>query len=651
MPSGAKTSGSAPHPLDPLQPHEISRAVSILKEGLAKNNVDAEQLRFVRCSIVEPTRQQLASNEPIDRQALLITWSKDVNETRNSRVSLGRGIVLSSLVIPNVQPPLNPYEYELCETLIKAYEPFREAIRKRGHNPDHVCIDAWCPGHFGDRDDPQMRLAWAAIYICENEGDNLYARPVEGIDMRVDLQREVILWFRDDEFVPIPSLDPYMNYPWPSSGYRNELKPLVIEQPEGPSFKVSGNLIEWQGWSFRVGFNTREGMTLHQVGYHDPFQGGTWRSIAHRMSFSEMVVPYGDPKVPHYRKNAFDAGEDGLGTNANTLTRGCDCLGWIKYFDFNLIDFFGNPRLMERVVCLHEEDYGILWKHTNWRTDKPESRRSRRLSISFICTVANYEYGFYVYFYQDATIQFEVKLTGILSTGALTPSQERVYGTMLSNEGLYAPIHQHFFVARLDMAVDGLNNRVIEVDTVADTDGDHNPWKNAFTQRKTLLSTESEAARNCDAAKARAWVIENHHVRNRVGQPVGWKLIPKNPITTYLHPNAPVLRRAGFLRNHLWVTKYHPNEKYPGGDYPNQNPDMDGIPKWVLQNRNIVDTELVVWHVFGVTHMPRLEDWPVMPVEMVGFELKPCNFFAASPAIDVAPSTPQPRVDLPKSRL
>ena len=70
---------------------------------------------------------------------------------------------------------------------------------------------------------------------------------------------------------------------------------------------------------------------------------------------------------------------------------------------------------------MHEEDYGILWKHHDLQGGTTEVRRSRRLVVSFIATVGNYEYGFYWYFYLDGNIQLEVKLTGIVSTMAIEP--------------------------------------------------------------------------------------------------------------------------------------------------------------------------------------------------------------------------------------
>ena len=125
-----------------------------------------------------------------------------------------------------------------------------------------------------------------------------------------------------------------------------------------------------------------------------------------------MVVPYGSPDNAHYRKNVFDVGEYGLGKLTNSLALGCDCLGSIHYLDTWISDIDGNPMCMENAICIHEEDNGILWKHWDWRTDRTEVRRSRRLVISSIATVGNYEYGLYWYFYLDGSIEFEVKATG-----------------------------------------------------------------------------------------------------------------------------------------------------------------------------------------------------------------------------------------------
>ena len=163
-----------------------------------------------------------------------------------------------------------------------------------------------------------------------------------------------------------------------------------------------------------------------------------------------------------------------MGFSANPLTLGCDCLGEIHYFDGTVNDSAGNAVTIPNAICMHEEDFGISWKHTDFRTEEVEVRRSRRLVISMICTVGNYEYGFFWYFYNDASIEVEVKLSGVLTTGAVPDGEEPRWGKMVA-PNIYGPNHQHFFNFRLDMSVDGAGNSVYEVDSIPEPDPALNP--------------------------------------------------------------------------------------------------------------------------------------------------------------------------------
>jgi primary-amine oxidase len=223
---------------------------------------------------------------------------------------------------------------------------------------------------------------------------------------------------------------------------RTGLKPLDIVQPEGGSWTVKGNLVEWQNWSIRVGFNAREGLVLHQVTYKD---GDRVRPILHRASMVEMAVPYAAPQEPFTRKCAFDVGDYGLGNCAVSLALGCDCLGNIHYFDGVLNNSKGEPVTLEKAICMHEEDAGLLFKHVEYRTGHNESRRSRRLVLSFIATVVNYEYAMYWYFGQGGTISYDIKLTGELSTNMVSPEEDALlgsdYGTLVA-PGVNAQVRQ-----------------------------------------------------------------------------------------------------------------------------------------------------------------------------------------------------------------
>ncbi|KAJ8559843.1 hypothetical protein K7X08_003901 [Anisodus acutangulus] len=668
------------HPLDPLSAAEISVAVSTVRAAGDTPEV-RDGMRFIEVVLLEPDKTFVALADAYffppfqsslmprtkggllvpsrlpTRRARLIVYNKKTNETSMWIVQLTevhaiarggqhRGKVISSKVVPDAQPPIDAQEYADCESMVKNYPSFIEAMKRRGiDDMNLVMVDPWCVGYHSEADAPSRRLAKPLVF-CRTESDcpmeNGYARPVEGIHVLVDVQNMQVTEFEDRKVVPLPPADPLRNY---TAGEtrggvdRSDVKPLQIIQPDGPSFRVDGNYVQWQKWNFRVGFTPREGLVIHSVAYLDGSRGR--RSIAHRLSFVEMVVPYGDPNDPHYRKNAFDAGEDGLGKNAHSLKRGCDCLGYIKYFDANFTNFTGGVETIENCVCLHEEDHGMLWKHQDWRTGLAEVRRSRRLTVFFICTVANYEYGFYWHFYQDGKIEAEVKLTGILSLGALQPGESRKYGTTIT-PGLYAPVHQHLFVARMNMSVDckpgEAHNQIVEVNVKVEEPGKENVHNNAFYAEETLLRSELPAMRDCDPLSARHWIVRNTRTANRTGKLTGYKLVPGPNCLPLAGPEAMFLRRAAFLKHNLWVTQYAPGEDFPGGEFPNQNPRVgEGLASWVKQDRSLEESDIVLWYVFGITHVPRLEDWPVMPVEHIGFMLQPHGFFNCSPAVDVPP--------------
>ena len=625
-------SGTA-HPLDPLSSSEIDSAVAILR---AQRKL-GEKVRFESVVLNEPAKERVLSpngRAAVGREAFIILLDNDTGATHEAVVSLTEGKVTSWTHIPGVQPRLMMDEFFECEQAVKDCPEFQEALRKRGiTDTDLVMVDPWPAGSYGVEEEKGLRLSFARSWLRTSPTDNGYARPIEGVIAVVDLNKMQVINVEDHGVVPMPPNDG--NYAAEFvQDFRTDLKPLDIVQPEGPSFQVNGNEVSWQKWSFRVGFTRREGLVLHGISYQDQ---GRKRPIIYRASLAELVVPYGDPAEQNFRKNAFDVGEAGIGSLANSLTLGCDCLGQIYYFDAVLNNSRGEPVQIPNAVCLHEEDFGILWKHTDWRTGQAEVRRSRRLVISFIATVGNYEYGFFWHLYQDGTIEFQVKLTGIVNNMAMVPGESPKYGSLIAPQ-LGGHIHQHFFSVRLDMGVDGTNNSVYEVNTKAEPMGPGNPQGNAFFAEKSLLATESEAQRTVDPLAGRYWLITNPSANNYVGQPVSYKLVPGENVLPFAHPEASVSKRAGFINKHLWVTPYSPDEMAPTGPYPNQHPGGAGLPEWTKANRNVENTDIVVWYNFGTHHVPRPEDWPVMPVMYTGFKLMPVGFFDQNPALDVPPS-------------
>ncbi len=597
-------------------------------------------LLFSSVDALEPTKAELSLGKTLPRLARVISMHVPSNKTFVDIVPVDEKQVLNAECMNRVlnacQVSMSPLEYEECEKLVRRYDPLRQAIASRGLNPEFIVADTWCVGYTGDHDAPSERLAWSLLCYCDPaENDLPYSRPIEGIHVRLSITKMEVTYYDDSEFharFVIPKAVPEFNMKVPNSQARTDLKPIEISQSKGPSFEVNGTSVKWLDWSFQVGFNAREALTLHGM----CFQG---RPVLHKLSVAELVVPYGDPRKPHALKNAFDAGEDGMGRNANSLVLGCDCQGEIHYFDGHMCDNAGKAATITNAVCMHEEDAGTAWKHTDWRTDDAEVRRARRLVISSISTIANYEYGFYWYLDLAGSVELDVKLTGVLSTGTLANDESsRKYGiTLDSDTRLYAPIHQHFFAARLDTVVDGSYNRVVEMNVKADTTASSsNPLANAFWYESTILNTESQAERKCDARTARFWKVESSVRRNKTGKPTGYKLVPAPACTPFSDlQSAPMLKRAQFLRSAFWVTCFDIEERYPAGDFPNQSPDCLGLPRWTQADRRIRDTDVVLWYNFGVTHQPRLEDWPVMPVEHTGFHFKPSGFCDINPLMNL----------------
>jgi primary-amine oxidase len=608
------------HPLDPLTADEIAAAAAAVRAtGLL---TDAAWFSTIT---VDDARRP---GTDVGRRARLVIVPGPEATVIDATVALATGEVVGWDTHDGARPALGFGESLVAIVALQEHEGVRAALAARGITDlDTVQVDPWPTGNFGIAAEEGRRVARCVCYQRTQRGDNGYARPIEGLQVFVDMARGEVLDVVDTGAVPVPA-DPGSYFP-EDHPPRRGLAPLAITQPDGPGFTVDGHQLAWQGWTLHVSLDPLEGIVLRDVAY-------LGRSILRRASISEMVVPYGDPSPGHGWKNAFDIGEWGLGRLANSLTFGCDCLGEIRYLDGVLAGEQGEATTVANAICLHEEDTGILWKHHDLFSGRTEVRRRRRLVVSSISTVGNYDYGFYWCLYQDGSLELEVRLTGILSTAATGDDPPDPSSPAIA-QGLAAPVHQHLFCARLDVAVDGPVNEVHEIDVVPLPAGDDNPWGNGFAPAVTPLTSEGGAQRVADPARNRSWLVLNPAVRNGLGRPVAYRLLPRATPTLLAAEGSGIAARAGFATRNLWVTPYDPDQRRAAGDFPNQHRSGAGLPAWTAADRPLVGTEVVVWHTFGVTHVPRPEDWPVMPVEATGFQLLPAGFFDRNPALDVPP--------------
>ncbi|GIH26563.1 amine oxidase [Acrocarpospora phusangensis] len=618
--------------LGSLRAEEISAAREILvRAGLLTDTTHVSYL-----GLREPDKRQPAG--PRQLRAMLVDMADGAS--RDVVVSPERDEPVSVTELEPArdgQVPVIMLEFAMVEEIVHADERWLEAMRRRGLTDLSVLrvqpLSAGAAMTDGERG---RRLQRTLTFLQKSPDDLPWAHPVDGVVAYVDVIDRKVVEVLDAAVLDVPQEDGNFHLSAFNGPEREGLKPIEITQPHGPSFTIGdGNVLEWLGWRLQVCFDSREGLVLRDISIAD---GDRRRPVVDRASVAEMVVPYGDPSPQRWFQTFFDGGEYLLGNFANSLELGCDCVGDITYLDAVVADNAGNPRTIPQAICIHEEDYGVLWKHTSTFTGSSDVRRNRRLVVSFFVTVGNYDYGFYWYFYLDGAIELEVKATGVVFTsGYPNPGGEYPYATEIA-PGLGAPHHQHLFSARLEMAVDGPANYVEELDAVAAPRGPRNPTGTGITQRVTRLRRESDAPRLADGGRGRVWRIGNPGSRNRLGRDVAYVLHPKDAPVLLADPESDLYGRATFASGHLWVTAYDPAQLYPAGDFVNQHPGGAGMPAWVAADRDIDGAAIVVWHTFGMTHFPRLEDWPVMPVDTTGFTLKPSGFFGRNPTLDIPAS-------------
>lgn len=636
------------HPLDPLTGDEIALTRDILTR---EYGTDAK-LRFKVMELGEPFKKELIpyleaerkgeSLPPKPARCVKVYFHRmDTHAFLKARVNLtDKKIDTVEELPPEIQGCIDATEYmEMVETTLKNSQVL-EAVKKL-ELPDDVQIVAE-PWPYGSEDGVDRRWFQIFMYVklVDHPEANHYATPLpispvfdyltkeliridhipQGADDKVG---ELIKWKRRAgcEYAADLTKDTFP--------LRTDLKPYIVSQPEGASFTVKGRKVEWQKWSFRVGYSHREGPNIHNVTYDG-------RNLFHRLSLSEMTIPYGDPRSPIHRKQAFDLGDAGFGFCANELSLGCDCLGVIKYFDGYVCNDKGDPQHLKNVICIHEVDQGIGWKHTNFRNGKCTVVRNRQLIVQTIATFANYEYMLAYIFDQAGSIHFEVRLTGILSTQPIDDDINWPWATRVA-PGVAASVHQHLFCMRIDPAIDGHQNTLVYNDLEVLPEGPDNRYNVGYTTKETKVKKCGFVDTKVEAG--RVFKIQNPNILNELtGKPIAYKLHALPTAMLIMPPSSINYKRAEFAKHAVWVTKYQDGELSAAGEFTNQSKTDSGLSKWAFREDNTENEDIVIWHTFGTSHNPRPEDFPVMPCEILSVSLKPDGFFTSNPSRDVPPS-------------
>jgi primary-amine oxidase len=637
------------HPLDPLSPPEIQVIVSLVKEKYA-----GKKIAFNTVTLKEPTKKAFydwkEKNGPRPpRLGLFVILEAGVSGVQEGIVDVGNLYVTELKHVTGVQPILTVEDLQATEATIRKDPSVIEQCVLSGipaTEMHKVYCDPWTIG-YDERYGSERRLQQAMMYYRAHEDDSQYSHPLDFVPIVDTETQEVIHIDVPDVRRPL-SKNPHTNF-YPSDavkkfGYRDDRKPINVTQPEGVSFKLDGNVLEWSNFKFHVGFNYREGIVLSDITYNDH---GKVRPIFHRMSLAEMVVPYGDPSFKHFRKHALDIGEYGAGYMTNPLALGCDCKGVIHYLDAFFANRAGEPITVKNAVCIHEEDDGILYKHSDFRDDFGTTivTRAQKLIISQIFTAANYEYCIYWNFLNDGSIKLDIKLTGILNTSVANPGETTLpWGTTVYPQ-VNAHNHQHLFSLRIDPRVDGDNNSVVQSDVLPSPHplgSLENPYGNAWYGKGTVYKTVAESLTHADASTSRSWdIINPNSINPYSGKPASYKIVSGQAPLMMAKENSIPAKRAPWARHAMNVVKYDEDRLYPSGFHvPQTSGDGPlGIKEWIGDGKDSIEnTDIIVFHTFGISHVPAPEDFPLMPAEPIEVLIRPRNFFTQNPALDIKPS-------------
>jgi primary-amine oxidase len=635
------------HPLDSLTPEEYWKVYHVLSDA----GKLAEKTQFSSILLREPPKAEVLAwkpGKPFVREVDVVLQTGDKSYAAVVDVSSGK--LESWAELTKDQTPASASGFD---DVLKKDPRVLAALKSRGITDlrlvNCVVIQA---GFVGLPEQTEgRRIGWGA---CDYMADNLYGwdDDIAGIFFVVDMDTKKILRFSDSGAVPTPpSTSIYDADGGPAAP---GTRPIVTSQPEGPSFTIKDGEVSWQNWHFRFRLDPRIGPVINLVTYED---AGKRRSVLYEGSLAEIYVPYQHPDEIWNGRVFMDAGEhfasSGTGGILKPLQAGVDCPVYASFFSGMFFLNNGTPYVRPRLACMFERVSGDpVWRHWDYSTAAISGRSTRELVFRTAATVSNYDYVFDWRFEQDASIVVGVGATGILQViavkdqrmdgplseamAAKDPDGHEVQFGQLVAPGLSAVDHDHFFSFRLDLDVDGVNNSLMVDKLVPYKLPDSAPGRHwIWAMKPEMVKTEGDAQFDVSIEHPVMWRFANEGVKNALGQPTSFAIMPGETAISLLPASEWPQRRAGFSEHNLWVTPYDPTERYASGVYVVGSKGEDSLPQWVKQNRNIMNTDIVAWYTMGFHHVPRPEDWPQMPIMWHTFTLLPYQFLPKNPTMDL----------------
>lgn len=488
---------------------------------------------------------------------------------------------------------------------------------------------------------PERRIARG---ICADRRGvhNAIGRRIEGLDVLLDLDEQRVLHVYDAG-PTVHSTAPTDFDAESLAPFASPMPPIEVRQPNGVGYRLDGNVVAWHDWRFHVRVDPRRGLVLSTIGIEDE---GRRRSVLYQASLSEMYVPYMDTAPMWADRLYLDLGEyvsDGL---AEALEPGVDCPVGAMYFDDVISTESGQPKRRRRVACLFERPAPMpVWRHGVENTTRVDGRVGHELVVRMVATIGNYDYLFDWVFQQNGALRVIVGATGVLEVKTVeskrvaggqhdVPSArtDETYGHLVA-EHLVAVNHDHYFAFRLDFDVDGTDNSFIESRLVRRRLPDMSTRRSLWVLEEHIATSERAARFPSQPHEPSRWRVVSSSRRNAVGQRTGYEVLGHSAVSL-LAPDDPAQTRAGFTAHPVWITAYDREQLYAAGAYPTLGAGGDGLPRWSESNRPLENKDIVLWYTVGFQHVPRSEDWPVMPTMSHEFEIRPFVFSAATPPCD-----------------
>jgi primary-amine oxidase len=626
------------HPLEALKNQEYWAVYDVLRDA---GKLDADTI-FTSVLLHSPPKDKVLAwkpGDPVFREAEVILLRKGM--AIEALVDV-RGRKLESWKERrDVQAPVVESEFRSLEEVMKKDPKVIEALKKRGISDlAPVACMALPYGYFAV---PELEGHRIMLGECaDTHGVYLFwGRSIEGLLVEVDATEKKVLKVIDSGPVPVPQSE--INFQDLAVASREGTRPIALSQPMGPSFQIKNGEVSWQNWRFRFRLDPRLGAVVNLAGFED---GGKVRSVLYEGSLSELYVPYMDPGEGWATRVFIDAGEFYHSGVLKGLRPELDCPSTAAYFDGLTADEHGFPVLHSRLACLFEAYAGDpAWRH--FESHETWGSAARTLVLRTSAVIGNYDYILDWRFEQDGAIRVSVGATGIIETkgvkarnaagGHGMPGSPDEFGHFVG-ENTVGVNHDHFFSFRLDVDVDGRDNSFLAMRLVKR--GLDNPSrKSLWVAEPSLAKTEKDAMMDIRLDKPSMWHFINPGVKGPLGYPTGYELMPGATAASLLDADDGPQKVGAFSTHQLWVTPYRAEERFAAGVYPTASKGDDGLAVWTRANRPIENTDIVAWYTLGFHHLPRAEDWPVMPVMWHEFVLRPFDFFPANPVLTL-PAVP-----------